>query len=59
MLKTLPLIHVFSKRFMVTSHQAEIYRVGDHPLVEWPSSHTTVHTVRHTAVQRLKHNNML
>jgi beta-glucosidase len=26
-------------------------RVGGHPLLEWPSSHTTVRTVRYTAVQ--------
>ena len=26
-------------------------RVGGHPLVEWPTSHTTVRTVRYTAVQ--------
>ena len=26
-------------------------RVGGHPLVEWPTSHTTVRTVRYTAVR--------
>jgi hypothetical protein len=40
-----------SATFSDTARRLRNYRVGGHPLFEWPSSHTTVRTVPYTAVQ--------
>jgi len=35
--------------------KGDLNRVGGHPLFEWPTSHSTVRTVRYTALPKFTH----